>query len=48
MVKVKVTFASGAIRSGKGKTAEAAVAKLKKYAGALGAITAVDVKGATT
>jgi adenosyl cobinamide kinase/adenosyl cobinamide phosphate guanylyltransferase len=46
MVKVKVTFANGVVRSGKGKTAEAAVAKLKKYAGSLGAITAVDVKGA--
>jgi hypothetical protein len=46
MVKAKITFASGASRSAKGKTAEAAVARLKKYVGSLGAITAVDVKGA--
>ena len=46
MIKVKVTFATGAIRSGKGKTVEAAVAKLAKYAGNLGAITDVAVKGA--
>ncbi|MBO0705560.1 MAG: hypothetical protein J2P39_09590 [Candidatus Dormibacteraeota bacterium] len=46
MIKVKVTFATGAVRSGKGKTVEAAVAKLKKYAGSLGAVVAVDVKGA--
>jgi hypothetical protein len=47
MIKVKVTFASGAIRSGKGKTADAAVSALAKYAGSLGAITNVAVKGAT-
>lgn len=47
MVKVKVTFASGAVRSGKGKTLDAAVSKLAKYAGSLGAITTIEAKGAT-
>lgn len=32
MQKVKVTFANGAVRSAKGKTVEAALAKLKVYA----------------
>jgi hypothetical protein len=45
MIKVKVTFASGAIRSGKGKTIEAAVAKLTKYADGA-AIIDVAVRGA--
>jgi hypothetical protein len=48
VIKVSVTFATGAIRSGKGKTVEAAVAALAKYAGSLGAITDVAVKGAAT
>jgi hypothetical protein len=46
MIKVKATFANGAIRSTKAKTVEAAKAKLAKYAGNLGAITAIETKGA--
>lgn len=42
MTKVKVTFASGAVRSDKGQTVDAAVKKLAKYVGSLGAITAVE------
>ena len=42
MTKVKVTFASGAVRSGKGQTAAAAIKKLAKYVGSLGAITEVE------
>lgn len=41
MTKVKVTFASGAVRSGKGQTVDAAVKKLAKYVGSLGAVVAV-------
>jgi hypothetical protein len=46
VTKVKVTFANGAVRSTRAKTAEAAIAKLKKYADG-SAIVAVSVKGAT-
>jgi hypothetical protein len=46
MTKVKVTFANGVVRSAKARTAEAAIAKLKKYAGGA-AIVDVAVRGAT-
>jgi hypothetical protein len=47
MIKVKVTFASGAIRSIKAASSDAATKKLGKYVGSLGEIVAVETKGAT-
>ena len=43
MQKVKVTFANGVVRSTRAKTVDAAVAKLKKYAGGT-AVVSVAVK----
>jgi hypothetical protein len=41
MIRVKATFASGAIRSAKAKTIEAALKKLAKYAGSHGEIVSI-------